>query len=102
MQDDALEVTHRLSRAIERGKFALLKDRAQGLLGGRPGAAGLLQTEVVERGLDGHNHVALERVLRVGNAEGVTLAKSVGRRRCLRTGNVKRGKGVGRGESGLL
>jgi hypothetical protein len=102
VQDDALEVAHGLGGAIEACELLLLENGPEGLLGGRPGAAGLLQAEVVERGLDRDDKVALERVLGVGNAEVVALAELVRRGHRGRIGHVERGKRVGGRGSSLL
>ncbi len=98
VEHDRLEVAHGLRRAIERGELALLEDRAEGFLGGRPRAAVLLEAEVVEGRLDRDDKVALERVLRRGDAEVVTFLQ----RRLWRGGRIGNLHGSGGRVDGLL
>lgn len=71
MKDDALEVAGRLRASREVDKLLRLKHRAEGLVARRPGALGLAQGEVRERGADVGHQRALERVVRVVGGQGV-------------------------------
>lgn len=98
VQDDRFQVTHRLGGSFEVGKLPLLEDGSQRLLRRRPRAAIFLKAKVVERRLDGNDHVSLERILRVGDAVAVSLAESFGVggvARARAVGDVKRGERAG-------
>ena len=90
-----LEVAEVLRAAVKRRELALLEDGLEGLGAGGARALGLLAHEVVERGLDGDDEVAAQRVLRVGRREGGALGERV------LVGRLGE-HGLGRGRGGVL
>ena len=77
VQYNALQIAHGLRGPVERRETLLLHDRTERLGRRGPGAALLLQAQIVERGTHGDHDVAMKGVLRRGDREAVALGERV-------------------------
>ena len=88
VKDDRRQIALGLGGAVERREAALLEDAAEGLGARGPGAALLLQAQIIERRFDRHDNVALEGRVLLDNIVVVAF----GERSLLgRLGNVDHG-----------